>query len=171
MRTDNRTKTVRLTFKRSELVYDCENYSFVEGDLMKEDEEHAKHQVFDIAQDGNVDRVTRMFNLCFADCVELCYPYSKESVEDGAEMDDTLVYHETYVLTLRLPESFSQTTVKLLLKLIHELMVDYVMADWMSITKPSSKTNWEEKIEKLKERITSCMSMRMGRVRRPMTPF
>ena len=168
---DNRTKTVRLTFKRCELVYDCENYSFVEADLMQKEEEHAKHQVFDIAQDGNVDRVTRMLNLCFADCVELCYPYSKETVVDGTEMDDTLIYHETYVLTLRLPDTFSQTTVKLLLKLIHELMVDYVMADWMSITKPASKANWEDKIDKLKERITSCMSMRKGRVRRPITPF
>lgn len=168
---EDMTKTVRLTFKRSELVYDCENYSFVEGDLMQEDEEHAKHQVFDIAQDGNVDRVTRMLNLCFADCVEMLYPFSKETVVDESELDDTLVVHEQYVLTLRLPDTFSQTTVRLLLKLIHELMVDYVMADWMSITKPASKSNWEEKIDKLKDKITSCISKRMGRVRRPMTPF
>ena len=165
------SKTVRLTFKRSELVYDCENYSFVEGDLMKEEEEHAKHQVFDIAQDGNVDRVTRMLNLCFADCVEMLYPYSKEEVTDGTEMDDTLVYHEEYVLTLSLPDTFSKTTVRLLLKLIHELMVDYVMADWMSITKPSSKETWQEKINNLKASITSCIGKRRGRVRRPMTPF
>ena len=168
---DYRTKTVQLTFKRKELVYDCENYSFVEGDLMQEAEEHAKHQVFDIAQDGNIDRVTRMLNLCFADCVELCYPFSKETVIDGTEMDDTLVYHDQYVLTLKVPETFSQTTVRLLLKLIHELMVDYVMSDWMSITKPSSKATWEEKIEKLKGKITSCIGKRTGRVRRPMNPF
>lgn len=52
------TKTVTLTFKRSELLYDVENCSFVEGDIMETENEHARHQVFDIGQSGNVNRVT-----------------------------------------------------------------------------------------------------------------
>ena len=57
------TKSVTLTFKRSELIYDAENYSFVEGDIMKTDDVHARHQVFDIGKKGNIDRVTRVMNL------------------------------------------------------------------------------------------------------------
>ena len=36
------TKTVTLTFKRSELLYDVENCSFVEGDIMETENEHAR---------------------------------------------------------------------------------------------------------------------------------
>lgn len=168
---DNRTKTVTLTFFRSELVYDCENYSFVEADIMQEEEEHAKHQVFDIAQDGNVDRVTRMLNLCFAHCVELCYPFSKETVADGMATNDILVAHDKYELVLRVPDDFSATTVKYLTKLIHELMVCWVLQDWMSITKPKSKATWQEKIDALESQVSTAFKARMGRVRRPLRPF
>ena len=168
---DNRNKTVTLTFYRSELVYDCENYSYVEADLMQEEEQHAKHQVFDIAQDGNVDRVTRVLNLCFAHCVELCYPYSRETVADGMATTDVLVAHDKYELVLRVPDDFSATTVKYLTKLIHELMVDWVMQDWMSITKPKSKATWQEKIDVLEGKITSAIKGRMRPVRRPLNPF
>ena len=168
---ENRNKTVTLTFFRSELVYDCENYSFVEADIMQEEEQHAKHQVFDIAQDGNVDRVTRVLNLCFAHCVELCYPYSRETVADGMATTDVLVAHDKYELVLRVPDDFSATTVRYLTKLIHELMVDWVMQDWMSITKPKSKATWQEKIDVLEGKITSAIKGRMRPVRRPLNPF
>ena len=138
---------------------------------MPEEEQHAKHQVFDIAQDGNVDRVTRMLNLCFARCVELCYPFSKENVIDGMATNDILVAHEKYELTLRVPDDFSATTVILLTKLIHELMVDYVMQDWMSITKPKSKATWQEKIDTIEGNITTALKGRTGPIRRPLNPF
>lgn len=76
------SKAVTLTFKRTELLYDAENYSFVEGDIMKADDEHARHQVFDIAAKGNIDRVTRVLNLAHAECVEMLFPYSKEEIPD-----------------------------------------------------------------------------------------
>ena len=168
---DIRNKTVKLTFYRSELVYDCENYSFVEGDIMQEEEQHAKHQVFDIAQDGNVDRVTRVLNLCFAHCVEMCYPYSRETVTDGMATTDKLVAHDKYELLLRVPDDFSATTVNYLTKLIHEMMVYWVMQDWMSITNPKSKATWQEKIDNLDGKITSAIKGRMRPVRRPLNPF
>ena len=168
---DNRNKSVTLTFLRSELVYDCENYSFVEGDIMGDDQQHAKHQVFDIAQDGNVDRVTRVLNLCFAHCVELLYPFSKENVVDGMTTTDRLVAHDKYELKLMVPDDFSSTTIRYLTKLIHELMVCCVMQDWMSITKPSSKNTWQEKIDGLEKQVAASVKERTGRVRRPMNPF
>ena len=38
----SQTKAVILVFKRKELLYDAENCSFVEGDIMKTDNEHAR---------------------------------------------------------------------------------------------------------------------------------
>lgn len=165
------TKVVLLRFKREELLYDIGNYSYVEGDIMSTRDEHERHQVMDVVEDGNVDRVSRVLDLAFAQCVELCYPYSKVAVEDGTELDDTKSEPSVYELRLRLPDGFSQTTLTLLEKLIHELLVYKVMADWMSITKPTSKQNWEEKIQEIEGQVIGTLNCRRGRVRRTQTPF
>ena len=61
-------KTVTLTFKRDELLYDIKNMGFVEGDTKKVESEHERHQVMDVGEDGNVDRVTRVLDLTFSEC-------------------------------------------------------------------------------------------------------
>ena len=166
-----KNKRVTLTFKREEILYDCRNYAYIEGDTMKTADEHDRHQVMDVGEDGNVDRVARVLDLAFAQCVELCYPYSKVAVGDETEADDTLNAPATYVLRLRVPDDFAQSTVTLLEKLIHELLVYKVMADWMSITKPDAKANWQEKIQEMEAQIGSHLNFRIGRVRRTQTPF
>ena len=166
------TKTVTLTFKRSELIYDAENYSFVEGDIMKTDDAHVRHQVFDIGQKGNIDRVTRVLNLAHAECVEMLYPYTKEEIPDEQEvLDDVLIVPEEYNLTLTLPIGFSLSTVKLLKHLIHEYMVCKVLADWMSITNPGSQANWEDKVQNVRIKIQTSLVSRKGKIRRKLKPF
>ena len=165
-------KAVTLTFKRTELLYDAENYSFVEGDIMKADDEHARHQVFDIAAKGNIDRVTRVLNLAHAECVEMLFPYSKEEIPEGQEaMTDVMTAPEEYHIVLNLPDGFSLTTVKLLTHLVHEYLVCRVLADWMSITNPGSQANWEEKFRELKTKIQTSLVSRTGKIRRKCKPF
>ena len=166
------SKTATLTFKRTELLYDAENYSFVEGDIMKADDEHARHQVFDIAAKGNIDRVTRVLNLAHAECVEMLFPYSKEEIPEGQEaMTDVMTAPEEYHIVLNLPDGFSLTTVKLLTHLVHEYLVCRVLADWMSITNPGSQANWEEKFRELKTKIQTSLVSRTGKIRRKCKPF
>ncbi len=166
------TKAVTLTFKRSELIYDAENYSFVEGDIMKADDEHARHQVFDIGQNGNIDRVTRVLNLAHAECVEMLFPYTKTEIPDTqTALDDVLTAPEAYDIVLNLPIGFSMTTVQLLKHLIHEYLVCRVLADWMSITNPSSQGNWEEKFREMKSKIQTSLVSRTGKMRRKCKPF
>lgn len=167
-----RTKEVTLTFKRDELLYDAENYSFVEGDIMSPENEHAQHQVFDIGQCGNVDRVTRVLNLAHSECVEMLYPYTKEEVSDKQKpLEDILVAPEEYVIELLLPDGFSITTVRLLEHLIHEYLVYRVLADWMSITNPGSQRNWEEKLGDVRTRVQTALMSRRGTMRRKLQPF
>lgn len=168
----SQTKTILLTFKRSEVIYDAENYSFVEGDIMKTDDEHARHQVFDIGQSGNIDRVTRILNLAHTECVEMLFPYTKEEIPDDQNaLDDILSAPEEYSIVLNLPEGFSLSTVKLLSNLIHEYLVCRVLADWMSITNPSSQAKWEEKLEDVKAKIQTSLVSRIRKVRRKLKPF
>lgn len=169
-----RTKTVTLTFYRSELLYDCKNLAYVEGDVMPADDEHSRHQVMDIGEDGNIDRVTRVLDLAIAKCVELCYPYSKTPVGSATAMDDRLHETDAYVVVLLVPDDFSETTVTLLERLIHELLLCHVLADWMGLTNianPKSAVTWQDKIEALEQSIRSTLNARIGRVRRTQSPF
>ena len=75
--TVTRTKTVKMTFKREELLYDIRNNAYVEGDVMQAKTEHDRHQVQDIGEDGNIDRVTRLLDLAHAECEEALFPYTK----------------------------------------------------------------------------------------------
>lgn len=162
---------VMLSFKREELLYDAKNYSFIEGDIMKTDDEHARHQVFDIGENGNVDRVTRVLNLAHSECVELLFPYTKCEISEVGMLDDTLTEPASYDITLYLPKYFSMTTVQLLRNLIHEYLVCKVLADWMSITNPNSQKNWEDKFGELKRKIQTSLVSRRGKIRRKLKPF
>ena len=165
-------KKATLTFKRAELIYDASNYSFVEGEIIPEGDECRRHQVFDISQDGNVDRVTRVLNMAHAECVEMLYPYTKEDIPDEQEaLDDVLTEPETYEINLELPETFSLTTLRMLEHLIHEYLVCRVLADWMSITNPESEANWEKKFTTLRNKIRTSLISRTGKVRRKLKPF
>ena len=166
-----RTKKVSLTFVRSELLYDISNIAWVEGDVMQVDDEHARHQLIDVCEDGNVDRVTRVLNLGIARCAELLYPYSKLPVEPDTYMVDALEEPEAYTIDLLVPDDFSQTTVNYLEHLIHELLVCMVIVDWLGMTKKESKTNWQEKIEGLERAIKATLSARVGRVRKTLAPW
>ena len=198
-----RTKTVKMTFKREELLYDIRNNAYVEGDVMQAKTEHDRHQVQDIGEDGNIDRVTRVLDLAHAECEEALFPYTKENVEQESEMDDTPTYIEPtadaedtmagseetlaeeeftddtpvvkptgdYVIRLLVPDEYSKTTLRLIVRYIHEYMVCRVLSDWMSITNPPAAANWKAKQDEALEGMKEAVNFRTGRVRRTQTPF
>lgn len=208
-----RTKTVKMTFKREELLYDIRNNAYVEGDVMQVKTEHDRHQVQDIGEDGNIDRVTRVLDLAHAECEEALFPYTKENVEQETEMDDTPTFVEPtadaegivaepegetpegetsgtvdneeeftdetpeekptgdYVIRLLVPDEYSKTTVRLIVRYIHEYMVCRVLADWLSITNPPAAANWKAKQDEALEGMKEAVNFRTVRVRRTQTPF
>lgn len=168
------TNKATLTFKRDELLYDIKNIAFVEGDVIKTDNEHDRHQIMDIGEDGNIDRVTRVIDLAIAQCREMLFPYSKTNVDKTEQRDDVLTQPDEYTIELLLPDDFSKSTLTYLEKLIHEFLVYRVLMDWMSITNlanPSSATHWAEKMQSLQEEIESTLNARIHRVRRTQSPF
>lgn len=171
-RTEGRTKSVFLTFKRAELLYDAANSAYVEGDIMQPENEDARHQVHDIAEFGNVDRATRVLTLAHSECIEALYPFAKEEIPDALlSLDDKLIAPEEYRITLILPEAFSMTTVRLLENLIHEYLVCRVLADWMSVVKPESMENWAHKAQAALSGIQGSLLWRRGRMHRKLKPF
>lgn len=159
---------VSLTFNTSELMYDIKNCAYIEGNIMPDDEK--KFQVRDIAEDGNNDRVTRVLNLAHAECVEMLYPYTKMDVS-SAEKDNILELPDIFKIDMNVNSGFSQTTINMLSILIHEYMVNRVVADWMSINKPESQANWEFKLEETRYKIKSAIVHRQGMIKRRLQPF
>ena len=169
-----RTKTVTLTFLREQLLYDIKNIAWVEGDVLPDEAQHSKHQVQDIGEEGNIDRVTRMLDLALSRCRERLYPYTKSDVEGGETLDDILDETETYTIAMLVPDDFSTTTVQYLEQLIHNLLVYLVLADWMSIANVAnaqSAVNWAAKAQDLEDEIKSTLNARTGRVRKFQSPF
>ena len=175
------TKTVVLTFLRSELLNDLDGYGFVEGDVMNtgdpkveahEHLRHGRHQTQDITQDGNIDLVTRWLNLKLAWCKEKgLYPFTKNPVMDNVTLDDILTNPDVYTITMTVPGDFSDTTAEWLEELIHNLLVWYVLYRWLSMTKPEGAEKWLVAEKDAEEQIKGALSRRCGRTRRKMRPF
>ena len=167
-----RMKKVCFAHQRDELLQDIRNIAFVEGDIMQTDNEHDKHQVMDICEDGNIERVTRVLDLAHNECVEALFPFSKKAIkEDFIGMENMYDERCTYGIRLLVPDDFSITTVSLLKNLIQEYMTSRVLADWLGITKPSSAPAWQEKADKAIEKMREAVNFRVKRVRRTQTPF
>lgn len=164
-------KSATLSFLRTELLYDVANYAYVEADIMDDKQEHAKHQTFDVAEDGNVDRVTRMLTLAHAECVEYLYPYTKRMSEKVETRVDLLDNVDEYIIEMDLPKEFSKSTLDLLEWYIHEYMVCRVLYDWFLITKPEAAGAWKTRMDAAKEGIDLIKNKRTGMVRRKQHPF
>lgn len=167
---ESEKRNVTLKFKRDQLLYDINNYAYVEGHVMKEEDECRKHTTIDIGQDGNIDRATRILAVVHAAVVEMLYPYTKKEVVEET-IDNMFWQPEEYVIELTVPQTMSQTTLHLLCRLIHEYMVYRVLADWLSITSPEAAANWAAKAEATANEINSTKNLRRGALTRPLNPF
>lgn len=169
--TENGRQEAVLIFKRDRLIYDIENYAFIEGSILPKDTEpHNRHMVQDIGQEGNRDRAARVLDLSIARCKESLYPFTKHGVH-SAVLDNKLREPEAYGIVLDLPADFSQTTLVLMERLIHEYLVCNIVADWMSITNPGKEESWKLKAESALKETRVCLNTRTGRVRRGLHPF
>lgn len=165
------SKHLLLTFYRSALLYDIKNLAFIEGDIIPDENIHAKHLTQDIGEEGNIDRVERVLDLTFAHIIEVCYPYTKKIVADGTNMNDLPTTAHDYAMDLTVPEDFSETTEKLIKEYVHNLLVYRVLEDWFSIVNPDAAANWRTRADEIETNLLGCLNARCGRRRRPMRPF
>lgn len=169
-----REKRATLKLSREELLHDIANMAYVEGDLIDSGNEHAAHQVRDICEDGNRERVLRVVDMAVAKCRERLYPYTREDAQDGTELDNAPDEKEEYVISMLLPEDFSKTTLDYLNKLLHEYITCTALADWMGIANIENKASaavWAAKSEEAQEQVMKIINLRRGRVRRTVSPI
>lgn len=169
--TEPREERITLKIYREVVLNEVRQCAYVEGDIMAADDEHRKHQIFDITEDGNIDRVSRVLSLAIADCRELLYPYSATSKNGSDSYDNGFDEAAVIEIALNIPPTVSYDTVRLLKELIHEYAVACIMTDWLSITKAESAENWERKAEALRQKIHNTIQLRTKRMKRRLSPF
>lgn len=167
---DSNKANAILTFNRDNLLYDIENYAYIEGSVMETANSHNRHMVEDIGQEGNADRVSRVLDLAVAKCKDMLYPYTKHEVHKPI-LENRLKEPRAYGIVLSLPKGFSQTTLVLLERLIHEYIVCRAVADWMSITNPGKTDTWKAKYVDAESEIRTCLNARISTIRRKQHPF
>lgn len=165
------TRKVTLVFHREQLLYDIENYAYIEGHVWGEENQHAQHTLVEICEEGNVDRVNRILGAVHAAAVEMLYPYTKQEPIEDEVICDRMWIPTDYNIEMTVPVTMSRTTLHLLTKLIHEFMVARVIYDWLSITHPEAARNWLDKALEAQYEINSVKNCRTGILRRPAHPF
>ncbi len=158
---DSRIKAL-LLFKKEELLYDVKNLAYVEGHILPEEDNEIRHTLQDIGERGNIDRVIRVFDKAHAILTEALYPFTKRDLIHDV-LDDRLLDREVFGIGLNLPSEFSQTTLNLMERLIHEYLVCDVLQDWLSITNTKKAQVWIDKREEAKAQLRQCVTLRRGR--------
>lgn len=150
-----------LLFRRKELFYDIANMAFVEGHVMVEVDDEVRHTLQDIVEEGNRDRVERILDKAHAVITEALYPYTMRQVCLD-HLDNRRQYRPVFGIRLVIPKDFSQTTLNLMERLVHEYLVCDVLQDWLSITNPSKAEIWMMKRDEAHAALRRCVNNRRG---------
>lgn len=151
-------KRVELVMLKSQLMYDIRTGAWVIGDVMKTDDDHDRHQVQDIGEDNNVDWVARQLDLVHGIILQILQKLTPNYVRSTMDDDEIDYSNEEYHYSLWLPETMKQVSVKYLKELIHNLMVAWVIMDWMMLTNKEDYPIWVQKVEDLKEKLKDALN-------------
>lgn len=164
-------KQINIVLYRKSLLYDISNVAFIVGDNSPDINEKGRSSIMDICTDGNVDRVTRVMNMGINELINKVYPYTKDRILEDCILNDLLKESDKYELHMFVPEDFSKTTASALTDYMHEFIVDFVLADWFSITQKNEMQIWKDKSDICIEKIKSVINDRTGAVKRKLSPF
>lgn len=164
-------KRITIELYREQLLYDISNIAFVEGDIMRVDDEHQRHQVMDVVEDGNIDLVSRYIELAYSECVESLYAYSKRDVEDEHLEHDTLRERSVLRTELSVPDNFSSTTHERIARLMHEFIVSRVLSLWFGTSYPEKSAYYRALSDGHLSDINKSKNMRSKVVLRKLAPW
>lgn len=153
-----------MKINKKALLYDISNLAYTIADL-GDNTRHSLHQVRDICEDGNIDRVNAVLALTFSKVLALlggkpCLHPHKINMDRGKTVTTDFVIplkkyvKNKYLLTPEIEMNFKET--------VREYLVCCVLADWLDITLPEAADVWRFRAEAcfsaLQERIAALSS-------------
>lgn len=161
---------VQLDFRKDELLYAIGTLAYNEAEAAQLPDE-TKHKVKDVQEDGNVDRIVKVIDLAFAQCVEALYPQTKECIEPITWIGNEANPNGVWTLPAYAPCDMSITTVRALKEHINEYLTARAMEDWMGVWVPAAARKYAEKAEVMMGEIHEAINRRVRRVRRTLSTF
>lgn len=166
-----------MELRKDELVYDIKNTAFAFADSAQtaDVDPHSLHNVFDVGEDGNRDKLARILDSTVEDCRETLFRYTKVEMRGGGfdsnEWEECVGApcndEDAYYLEMMMPEGFSSTSVHTMMVYIHDYIVYQALYEWLMVVFPSGADRFwalaEEKKRKVKE--ASNRSARKSRIR------
>lgn len=163
--------SVRVELLRKELLYDIANCGYMYGRSIGDEGVKVRDVVQGITDEGNVDVVTRMLDLGFAQMEEMLYPFTKEDSEGGT-VDDELKEAGKYVMEMELPAGVSKTSIALILNLAHDYLVNYVLWRYLGMLGLEKAAVYFGMLAKEAEGDMRSAALRQsGKLRRTLRPF
>ena len=170
------------------LLYDIANMAFTIADC-GDPANHSLHRVRDICEDGNIDRVSRILALAYANLLAALLPILKAPPKPGRDSDshkkDCPGDEETersrdYYFFFRKNGAMKFILTKerelKIKEFAHEYMVCMVLADWLGVTLPEAADVWKFRakgaLEALKEESANMVRSASGAsLKRRLSPF
>lgn len=154
----------------NEVLDDIRSAAWLESELHPELDRHRRHEMADICEDGNIERVWRVLALAEAEIRLALHRilYEKRAVRADNSLERTESWQFRF-LTKVAPSLLSFIREK-----IHEYMVARVMADRMGVLISDSATIWEERVKDALAALNQAAAgaqLSSGSVRRPLWPM
>lgn len=156
-----------ITFLADEVIADVRSAAWLESELHQDLDRHRRHQMADICEEGNIERVRRVLSVAVAEARMALAPALHPP---GVAIDvNILQFRQRWIF--RLMYSPDAATLIFIREKIHEFLVAAVMADRTDVIIPSASSLWRERkacaLEALAEAAASIPSCG----RRPLSPF
>ena len=162
-----------IKISKEALLHDISNLAYVIADVHCEANPHARHQLTDICQEGNIDRVARILGLACSVVRMVLHPVLKKSCSQRL-LSDFYYRPRDYVFEID-SGKFRRHPLELA-TLIHEYLVWRVIAEWLAVTMPEVSLLWKEKAKMISEKISQTVADALweteaGSRVRPLSPF
>lgn len=152
---------MKITLKKEKLLYDISNLAYVISDTGETD--HKLHQVADICESGNIDRVARILGLAYAKVQSVLSPVL--NIREVRHDYDFSVIPRNYVFHLR-DKILSYDRILKIKETAYEYMVCMVLKDWLQITLPTVSGVWQDRAERCLEALEGMAGVTVNVVRR-----
>lgn len=180
-RTCNLGYKVMIELQKKELVFDIRNTAAAYADSISSsvEDSHLIHNVYDVGEDGNRDKLARILDSAVEDCKELLYRFTKMEMLgsgfDSNEWEECIGSptneEESYYLAMRMPNGFSQTSVHTMTVYIHDYIVNQCLYEWLMIVYPDGADRFWPLAEEKKQKMKDASNRSAVRTRITLHPF
>ena len=179
MRTCSVGYKVMIELLKKELVYDIKNTAYTYADSISVADPHLIHNIYDVGEDGNRDKLARILDSAIEDCREMLFRYTKMEMLGGGfdsnEWEECIGSptndEDAYYLAMRMPSGFSKTSVHTMMVYIHDYIVNQCLYEWLMIVYPDGADRFWALAEDKKQKIKDASNRSAGRPRIRLHPF